>query len=222
MWASVIISPIRDEGGRLIGYSKVTRENSASAAAPRIACARASALRQLVDKQSTTTRSSCSTPQGYVATWNARRRSASKGYRADEIIGQHFSVFYRSRTCGAGQGDMSSPSATTTGPSGGGLAPAPRKRHALLRQRDHQAFRNEQDSCSASPGTRDLTERRRTQEAQEARAWSRARQRGQDEFLAMPRPRAAQPLAPIVDRAAAHRPARRRPGRARVGVTSAR
>ena len=38
-------------------------------------------------------RFSCSIPQGRVATWNAGAERI-KGYRADEIIGQHFSRFY--------------------------------------------------------------------------------------------------------------------------------
>jgi PAS domain-containing protein len=32
-------------------------------------------------------------PAGYIATWNAGAERL-KGYSADEIIGQHFSVFY--------------------------------------------------------------------------------------------------------------------------------
>src|ERR1700689_240452 len=32
-------------------------------------------------------------PQGHILTWNAGAERF-KGYRADEIIGQHFSVFY--------------------------------------------------------------------------------------------------------------------------------
>ncbi|GBH25510.1 hypothetical protein BvRS1_25590 [Burkholderia vietnamiensis] len=34
-------------------------------------------------------------PTGHVASWNAGAERI-KGYRADEIIGQHFSVFYPS------------------------------------------------------------------------------------------------------------------------------
>ena len=40
-----------------------------------------------------TTPSSCSTREGRVATWNAGAERI-KGYRAEEIIGQHFSRFY--------------------------------------------------------------------------------------------------------------------------------
>ena len=36
---------------------------------------------------------SCSTPRGEVATWNAGAERL-KGYKAEEIIGQHFSRFY--------------------------------------------------------------------------------------------------------------------------------
>ena len=33
-------------------------------------------------------------PDGHIASWNAGRASASRATRADEIIGQHFSIFY--------------------------------------------------------------------------------------------------------------------------------
>ena len=40
-------------------------------------------------------------PNGYVASWN-RGAEAIKGYTADEIIGQHFSIFYRSEDIATG------------------------------------------------------------------------------------------------------------------------
>ena len=48
---------------------------------------------RLLVEASRTTRSSCSTPTGHVTTWNAGAQR-SKGYTAEEIIGQHFRVFY--------------------------------------------------------------------------------------------------------------------------------
>ena len=40
-------------------------------------------------------------PQGVVTSWN-RRRERFKGYRAEEIIGQHFSRFYTEEDRAAG------------------------------------------------------------------------------------------------------------------------
>ena len=44
-------------------------------------------------------------PAGYVASWN-RGAQRIKGYTADEIIGQHFSVFYSAEDLAAGKPEM--------------------------------------------------------------------------------------------------------------------
>ena len=41
-------------------------------------------------------------PSGVVVSWNAGARRL-KGYRADEIVGQHFSRFYTKQDRAAGQ-----------------------------------------------------------------------------------------------------------------------
>jgi PAS domain S-box-containing protein len=78
-WANVVITPMRDERGQLIGYGKVTRDLGERGAA---------VLMLDVD--------------GRVATWNAGA-ARFKGYRSEEIIGQDFSVFYPAEDIAAGK-----------------------------------------------------------------------------------------------------------------------
>lgn len=53
-------------------------------------------------------------PEGRVATWNAGAQRI-KGYQADEIIGQHFSVFYSAKDIAAGKPERELEVAAATG-----------------------------------------------------------------------------------------------------------
>jgi PAS domain S-box-containing protein len=53
-------------------------------------------------------------PQGHVASWNAGAERI-KGYRADEIIGKHFSCFYSQEDVAAGKPEMELKVATRVG-----------------------------------------------------------------------------------------------------------
>ena len=90
-------------------------------------------------------------PDGKIATWNVGAERI-KGYRADEIIGKHFSIFYPPEDVAAGKTERELEIAIAHGAlRGGGLA-APQGRHALLGQRHHhRAARPGTASSSASP-----------------------------------------------------------------------
>jgi PAS domain S-box-containing protein len=91
-WASVIIDPIRDGAGNLIGYAKITRDLTERRAAEATLRNSQEQFRRLV--QGVTDYSIYMLGlDGRVASWNAGAERI-KGYRADEIIGQHFSQFY--------------------------------------------------------------------------------------------------------------------------------
>jgi PAS domain S-box-containing protein len=91
-WASVTITAIHDDVGRLIGFGKVTKDLTQQKRAESarlqqehrfqlfVHCVQDYAL-FLLD------------PDGYVTTWNIGAERI-KGYKASEIIGQHFSIFY--------------------------------------------------------------------------------------------------------------------------------
>jgi PAS domain S-box-containing protein len=91
-WANVVIDPIRDPAGRLIGFAKVTRDLTDRRAAEEELRASEEHFRLLV--QSVTDYAIYMLDkQGRVSSWNAGAERF-KGYAASEIIGEHFSRFY--------------------------------------------------------------------------------------------------------------------------------
>ena len=99
-WANVVIDPIRDTGGTLVGYAKVTRDLTEKRAAEEELRASEQRFRLLV--QSVTDYAIYMLdPDGLVSSWNAGAERF-KGYPADEIIGQHFSRFYSDEDRDAG------------------------------------------------------------------------------------------------------------------------
>nr|WP_247887190.1 PAS domain S-box protein [Azospirillum sp. SYSU D00513] len=91
-WASVVIDPIRDETGRLVGYAKVTRDNTEKRKAEEALRQSEERFRLLVQGV-TDYAIYMLDPNGNVVNWNAGAQRF-KGYREDEIVGQHFSRFY--------------------------------------------------------------------------------------------------------------------------------
>ncbi|HUP88239.1 MAG TPA: PAS domain-containing sensor histidine kinase [Longimicrobiales bacterium] len=91
-WANVVISALRDETGELIGFAKVTRDLTERRRA-------AEALRQseqrfrLIVQNVQDYGIFMLDPTGRIVSWNEGAQRI-KGYTAEEIIGQHFSVFY--------------------------------------------------------------------------------------------------------------------------------
>ena len=91
-WASVIIDPIRDSSGRLIGFAKVTRDLTERQNAETTLRESQEQFRLLVQGV-TDYAIYMLTPEGYVSSWNSGAERI-KGYSPEEIIGQHFSRFY--------------------------------------------------------------------------------------------------------------------------------
>ena len=102
-WADVVIDPVRSEGGALIGFAKVTRDLTERRAAEEELRRSEERFRLLV--QSITDYAIYMLdPAGRVTSWNPGAQRF-KGYRAEEILGEHFSRFYtdEDRTSGLPQ-----------------------------------------------------------------------------------------------------------------------
>ncbi|WP_420139754.1 PAS domain S-box protein [Sphingomonas sp.] len=100
-WTSVVIDPVRDAAGCLIGYAKVTRDITDKLQAAQALHASEQRFRLLVQGVRDYAIYMLD-PDGNVSNWNAGA-ALIKGYSADEVIGTHFSRFYTEEDRAAGE-----------------------------------------------------------------------------------------------------------------------
>src|SRR2546422_1001494 len=91
-WAEVIITARRDSEGAVIGFAKVTRDLT-TRKETQDALHRSEQTFQLLVESIQDCAIFMLDPEGRVASWNAAAERI-KGYRAHEIMGEHFSTFY--------------------------------------------------------------------------------------------------------------------------------
>ncbi len=91
-WANVVINAMRDDQGRLLGFSKITRDLSERRENEERVRRSEERFRLLVQGVQDYAIFMLD-PDGRIMSWNEGAQRI-KGYRAEEIIGKHFSVFY--------------------------------------------------------------------------------------------------------------------------------
>ncbi|HEV7776418.1 MAG TPA: PAS domain S-box protein [Luteibacter sp.] len=91
-WALVVIDAIRDSQGQLIGFAKVTRDISRRHSAEQALLESERRFRMFVEGV-TDYAIYLLDPEGCITDWNSGAQRI-KGYRADEVLGRHLSLFY--------------------------------------------------------------------------------------------------------------------------------
>jgi len=100
-WAHVVIDPIRDPSGELIGYAKITRDLTERRAAEET-LRRSNEEFQLLVQAVTDYAIYMLDPQGRITNWNAGAQRI-KGYAPHEVIGHYFGRFYTEAEQEAGE-----------------------------------------------------------------------------------------------------------------------
>jgi hypothetical protein len=91
-WANVVITAMRDTQGELVGFAKVTRDLTQRRAHEEDLRRSEERFRLLIEGIADYAIFMLD-PNGRISTWNMGAERI-KGYAANEIIGQHFSIFY--------------------------------------------------------------------------------------------------------------------------------
>ncbi|NOK17776.1 sensor histidine kinase [Corallococcus carmarthensis] len=194
-WASVVITAMRDAQGQLVGYGKVTRDFTERKLAQERLRQSEERFRFLIENiQDYAIYMLDAT--GHVSTWNAGAERF-KQYKAEEIIGQHFSRFYPPEDVARGKPRFALQAAAREGHF---------EEEAWRVRKDGSLFWASvvitalHDSAGKLLGfakvTRDITQRKHTQERRELELLRDA-VRARDEFLSVASHELKTPLTPL-------------------------
>ncbi|HET9415777.1 MAG TPA: PAS domain S-box protein, partial [Pseudolabrys sp.] len=112
-WASVVIDPVYDKSGELIGFAKVTRDITERQLAQQTLLESERSYRRLIEAVVDYAIFQLD-PNGRIATWNTGAERI-KGYTAAEIIGKNLTTFYTEEDRQAGVAQQALETAARTG-----------------------------------------------------------------------------------------------------------
>lgn len=188
-WANVVITALRDENGKLAGFGKVTRDLTERRAHEEALRESEERFRFMIEGVRDYAIFMLS-PDGVIESWNSGAQLI-KGYSPSEVIGKHFSLFYRPEDMEAGKPQAELKAALEHGRA---------EEEGWRVRRDGSVFWANvviapvYDTGRQLRGfvkvTRDMTERRRLYELEKS-------SKRMSEFLAMLAHELRNPLAPI-------------------------
>jgi PAS domain S-box-containing protein len=163
-WANVVITALRDKRGVLRGFGKVTRDLTERKRADEALRASEERFRLLVESAQDYAIFMLD-PTGCILTWN-RGAQRIKGYEVSEILGQHFSRFYPPEDVAAGKPAWELQVASTEGRFEDEGWQVRKDGTRFWANVVITALRDEKGILRGfGKVTRDLTERKRTEEA---------------------------------------------------------
>ncbi|KAG0190462.1 hypothetical protein DFQ28_002034 [Apophysomyces sp. BC1034] len=188
-WANVVTTALRGPSGELRGFAKVTRDLTERRAEEEKLRQSEERFRLMIESVKDYAIFMLD-PQGRVASWNAGAMHIN-GYRPEEIIGRHLSIFYRDDDAAAGKPERQLQAAGHTGRV---------EDDAWRVRKDGSMFWANvvitavRDDAGALLGftkvTRDMSDRKRLEELEQS-------SRRMSEFLAMLAHELRNPLAPV-------------------------
>jgi PAS domain S-box-containing protein len=188
-WASVVITAVRGPDGTLTGFLKITRDLTERRRAEELLRQSEERFRLLVEGVKDYAIFMLD-PTGHIVSWN-QGAERIKGYAAPEILGRHFAIFYPPEDVTAGKPAQ----ALEIARSGGSVEDEGWRMRkdgsrfwagvSITAVHDHEGRLR-----GFAKVTRDLSERRRTQQLEDAG-------REMSQFLAMLSHELRNPLAPI-------------------------
>jgi len=163
-WANVVISPLRDDAGKLLGYSKVTRDLTERRRHEQELAESERSLRLLIEGVQDYAIFRLD-PRGIITSWNLGAERI-KGYTAEEAIGRSFELFYRPEAVASGWPQEELRRATALGRFEDEGWRVRKDGSLLWANVVITAIRSEHgELIGFSKVTRDLTERRRHEQA---------------------------------------------------------
>jgi PAS domain S-box-containing protein len=188
-WASVTITAERSPDGGLEGFLKITRDLTERRRAEQSLKESEERFRLLIEGVRDYAIFAL-TPEGRIATWNTGAERI-KGYRAEEVLGKPFSIFYTPEAIARGKPEWMLRAAIEHGSVEDEDWRVRKDGRRFWANVTITALRDEHGELRGfAKITRDLTERRRIDQLQQA-------DRFKNEFLALLAHELRNPLAPI-------------------------